>query len=469
MASISTDPTGRSRVVFTAADGRRKAISLGGESPRDVERIKAKVEALNAAARSGFAPDEESAAWLRKIGPRLYAKLVKVGLAKPRTAARSNCPTIGDYLDAYIAARGDVSQGTRTSWGVIGARVFAFFGRDRRLEQVAAGDADRFADWLRTEYAPATAAKTIKVARQMFRRAVRDRLIAENPFDDLKAGNERNRERAFFVTRETTQRVIDACPDAEWRLIVALARFGGLRTPSETLSLTWSDVVWGQDRFRVHSPKTRHQGKGERLTPLFPELRRYFEEAFEQAEPGAVHVITRYRDTNANLRTQLLRILAKAGVEPWERLFQNLRASRVTELADGYPLRVVTDWCGNSPNVAHDHYLSTVEEHFQRAATEQGPSRALNSARAPARASLPHAATDEQSGDDGEADSAEKAAYGDVCYLGVDKSVAPHGLEQMQRNPGKTANRRPSAAQSVALPPQLTLSKPSRPATCRRS
>src|SRR5208282_2682445 len=61
------------------------------------------------------------------------------------------------------------------------------------------------------------------------------------------------------------------------------------------------------------------------------------------------------------------------GLVPWPRLFQNLRASRETELAERFPLRVVTDWLGNSPNVALAHYLSTTEEHFQRAAEGTAP------------------------------------------------------------------------------------------------
>ena len=58
--------------------------------------------------------------------------------------------------------------------------------------------------------------------------------------------------------------------------------------------------------------------------PLFPELRPYLEEAYEMAEPGAVHVITRWRDTHKNLRTQLMRIIRRTGLVPWPRLFQNL-------------------------------------------------------------------------------------------------------------------------------------------------
>ena len=66
---------------------------------------------------------------------------------------------------------------------------------------------------------------------------------------------------------------------------------------------------------------------------------------------------------------QFTRILQKAGVEPWPRLFQNLRASRETELANEYPLHVVTAWLGNTPRVADKHYLQVTEEHFSQAVT----------------------------------------------------------------------------------------------------
>ena len=61
-----------------------------------------------------------------------------------------------------------------------------------------------------------------------------------------------------------------------------------------------------------------------------------------------------------------------AGVPAWPRLFQNLRASRETELANEYPIHVVTDWCGNSPAVAQPHYLQTLEQHFEKAVDKTG-------------------------------------------------------------------------------------------------
>jgi integrase len=81
------------------------------------------------------------------------------------------------------------------------------------------------------------------MARQIFRRAVRLSLIARNPFDGVVAGSEQNRERSHFVTRQDTQRVLEVCPDLEWRLLVALTRYGGLRMPSEVLGLTWDDIL----------------------------------------------------------------------------------------------------------------------------------------------------------------------------------------------------------------------------------
>jgi hypothetical protein len=121
----------------------------------------------------------------------------------------------------------------------------------------------------------------------------------------------------------------------------------------------------------VTSPKTeRHEGKEERWVPIFPELRPYLEEAFAQAPEGAVFVLGRYRDAAANqlYRKHLLRILRRAGVSPWPKLFHNLRASRETELAAEYPLHVVCAWIGNSAPIAAKHYLQVTDADFERAA-----------------------------------------------------------------------------------------------------
>jgi hypothetical protein len=103
------------------------------------------------------------------------------------------------------------------------------------------------------------------------------------------------------------------------------------------------------------------------VIPLFPELVPHLREVFEQAQPGSRYVITRCRQASVNLRTHLLRILKRASVQPWPRLFQNLRASRETELAEIFPLHVVVAWMGNSAPIAAKHYLQLRDEDFERA------------------------------------------------------------------------------------------------------
>ena len=52
-----------------------------------------------------------------------------------------------------------------------------------------------------------------------------------------------------LVARSVATKVSEACPDADWRLIFALARFAGLRWPTEVLGLRWSDVDWAVDHW----------------------------------------------------------------------------------------------------------------------------------------------------------------------------------------------------------------------------
>jgi len=111
-------------------------------------------------------------------------------------------------------------------------------------------DADRFVIWMKEQgYAPATIGRTIERARQFFRAAQRAQLLDANPFEDVKAPLETNPARLYFVGPDEARRLVEACPNGERRLHVALARWGGLRIPSEALALEWAGVDWERQRF----------------------------------------------------------------------------------------------------------------------------------------------------------------------------------------------------------------------------
>ena len=58
------------------------------------------------------------------------------------------------------------------------------------------------------------------IAKQFFRAAQRRGLIDSNPFAELKAAVQANASRFYFITREEAQRVLESCPDGQWRLLL---------------------------------------------------------------------------------------------------------------------------------------------------------------------------------------------------------------------------------------------------------
>ena len=112
---------------------------------------------------------------------------------------------------------------------------------------------------------------------------------------------------------------------------------GGLRCPSEVLSLRLDGLDWEHGAIKVISPKTEGHGQGSRIIPMFARLRPQLEEAWDMAEEDQTHVIPEglYLPAakgprgwvNCNLRTTFKKIIPRAGLEPWPRFFQNTRSS----------------------------------------------------------------------------------------------------------------------------------------------
>ena len=372
MASISRDPNGRRTIQFVGSDGKRRSIRLGKVSQRLAESVQVRVEHLAAAQATGGALDGETARWVADLDAQLADKLAAVGLIPKRQRA-----TLGAFLDSYIAVRADVKPATAIVYGHTRRCLVEYFGAEKPLQEITAGEADAWRLWLldHEKLADNTVRRRCGIAKQYFRAAVRRRLIAENPFVDLVAAVRRNDKRYYFITQEDARKVLDACPDAQWRLLFALSRFGGLRCPSEHVGLRWGDVDWERGRITVHSPKTEHHPGGEsRQIPMFPELRPYLEADWEQAEPGTEHVITCCRGDGSNLRTRLQKIIRRAGLTPWPKLWQNLRSTRATELVgEGWPEYKVCKWLGHSKLVAEKHYWQVTDADFEKAAGMTDP------------------------------------------------------------------------------------------------
>lgn len=287
---------------------------------------------------------------------------------------------LGEFLDAYLERRkADAKGATITNLITVSNDLRGFFGADQPVREVAIENADAFKTHLLTrkpKLAAATVSRRLTTVRMLFKNALRLKLIETNPFADVAVQSSIPAERKAYISIADAEKLIGVC-NPTWRIIIALARHAGLRCPSEVLSLKWSDVNFETGRMTVPSCKTEHiPGKAYRVVPIFAALKPYLDEAFELAEGGAEYVVPgEHRKAamkesgwvNCNLRTQLLKLVKRAGLQPWPRLFHNLRASCETDLMASHPIHVVTSWLGNTPTVALKHYLQVLDTDFEKA------------------------------------------------------------------------------------------------------
>jgi len=397
MGSISTygKKGDRRRIHFTAADGTRPTVYLGKISEKGARSIRVRIEEIVNAQIGKYPLDPSTAQWVADLAPTLAEKLAQVGLIPE--GRRPSTATLGAFLDDHVKRRIDVKPATKEVWSQVVRNLKKHFGESRELSSIGEGDAEDFKLFLiGQKLASTTVSKRLQFARAFFRAAKKRKLVLDNPFVEVTAKATAPEGEDHFVTVEEAAAIMRVC-DPTWRTIFGLARWGGLRCPSEVLSLRWEGVDWENARILVHSPKTEYHGKSSRIIPMFPELRPILEEAWELAPERAEYVVGGgYRAAalgprgwqGMNLRTHFSRIIRRAGLEPWKRLWKAVRGTRETELERDFPLHVVTRWLGNTPKIAQKHYLQVTPEDFARAAG----ARALCNARGAQNTTLQGAA-----------------------------------------------------------------------------
>jgi integrase len=160
------------------------------------------------------------------------------------------------------------------------------------------------------------------------------------------------------------QKVILHAPNQEARTLIALARFCGLRIPTDVMQLTWSDIDW--DLGRIHVPKDSKTGY--RVVPLFELARKELAILFEEAESGQPYIFMRARASAATTwRNWLLSAIASAKVEPWPKIYHNLRASLRSDLKTRFAASTLNAWFGHSTRVAEEHYEMVGNEDWEKA------------------------------------------------------------------------------------------------------
>lgn len=367
MASVVSRPKGHKWIQFTF-ESKRRTLRLGKCSKKSALHFKTKIESILECRNLSHPLNGSLCEWLKGITDETHSKIAATGIIEPRVET-----TLAKFLETYLAGRTDIKAITVGKYKVVVNKLVSHFGAGRRIDAISEGDAEDFAKFVSCGEAVKsenTVRKAVQICKTIFGYALRKELVQKNPFSHIASNTIPKSDRSFFVTQEMANKVLATCPSIEWQLLFALARYGGMRTPSEPRELKWCDIDWQEKLITVTSPKTERHHNGTREMPLFPKLSTYLKKAKQAAPEDAVYVLPRLRDKAYNPSTHMRRIVAKACGSCWDKVFQNCRSTRQTELDRKFPAHVVVSWMGNSIKVANDFYLQVTNEDFEQALAE---------------------------------------------------------------------------------------------------
>ena len=380
MASISRTKAGKTELYFIGADGKRRKLSLGKATKKQAETTRLRVEQLVQDQRLGTPHESGLIEWINGLPESMRKRLESTKLVSQKAKAI----TLADLIDRVKRGR-TVKPGTTAAYKQCTDSLLLHLGADTPIDTITPADADAWRSKIaeggrvREKEGPrslsrATVAKRTNIAKAIFSRAKIWKLLTTSPFEHMKSGSQSNPDRAHYITKEDTQKLLDACPNIQWRALIGIARYAGLCCPSEIRALRWSDLNWEQKSLTVRSPKTEaNPNHAVRIVPICIELQPILTELYavaqeaatEAHENGAVAMVPQAHRAHVNIFLGLKKIIERAGMKPWPRLLQNLRASCATDWAGEHPIHESSKWLGHSPTVAAKHYLQSKDLHFK--------------------------------------------------------------------------------------------------------
>lgn len=290
-------------------------------------------------------------------------------------------PRLSEWCERYLAQRSSVlAASTRALYQQTIRTLCMHWENDPPITEIRPADA---ADWRarlaagelrRLDEAEkpigrvpgeAAVSRYCRDARAIFNAAIDQDIIQKNPFAKLRCAAPKVVKNWAEVSRDQLNKIMEACPSHDWKMLFALCRLAGLRR-GEALALRWEDVDFSGNKLRINSDIDREDTKHYlRVAPIEPAycpsgLSKLLLEAFEAAEPGAMFVCGQSIVLN-NINRDAKVIIRRAKLQAYAKTFHTLRKNCATEWASRYPMPVVADWLGHNIAVAAEHYQKVPE------------------------------------------------------------------------------------------------------------
>lgn len=358
------------RVTFTTKGNERREISLSSRYSESMYlEFKELVKLLSDVERFGTRLSRRDAIRVELLPLELRKKLIDNGLLKATLVEK--IPTLSQLIKQYKLTRSGVSEDARN----LDQRVFnyltEYFGEDKRIDLITPAKAAGIRHYLlkerkvgRGKLCKSSINKAISTLKPIFNFAVSCGYLLVSPFAEVKGGETTTPGRGYYVTYDEIKAAICACgEDVELAGILALARFAGLRIPSEIRDLRFTSFSAscfseGKGIFQVPtSGKT-----GTRRVPFFAELIPYMKAIQEKSKPEQEFVFEKYRSCK-NVGTLIKKKMQKVGLNIWEKFFINQRSSCQTDKERlGWSRSVMDAVFGNTEHVRLKHYIQPMPD-----------------------------------------------------------------------------------------------------------
>ncbi|MDR2439441.1 MAG: phage integrase SAM-like domain-containing protein [Planctomycetaceae bacterium] len=286
---------------------------------------------------------------IRDLPSRVRSSLERFGIVSNRFGM-----TLKELFDCHVKTKERRKVKTIKHYQQWYKRLLGFFNDTIKVSSITKEKAEKFADFCEDALAPCTIYRGLGTCRAIFDYAVNEGIISVDPFSDIYRGQRTNEVRQYYVERETINKVLLACADDFERLVIVLARYGGLRIPSEIRKLRYGDFT--ETLIRIH----KDTKTGARDVPLFREVKEIFCRLSGDLEDL---IFSGYLSQDWGPWSMLAETIERIGLTRWPKLFVNLRSSCITDLADmGYSEKTLDAIFGNSMEVRKSHYIQLQKE-----------------------------------------------------------------------------------------------------------
>ena len=390
MSSLSRS-TKNGKVYFKlqfSADKKRRTLYLGSIRESAANKVQNRIDDILLDVNLRNRLSKESQEWFLEADIGLAEKLEswgmlstvpelwtqKLKLDRPELF-QSDEITLQQFTDWYLQQRrSDCEESTIRKASASLNQLIEYCTEHESIatvEDITPELAFRFQLKRRETKAEATVGKDIKIAKTAFTFGVKAGKVTSNPFKELKPGSDVNLDGQHIVPVSDYEKLVEAINDPDWRVIIALARLGGLRCPSELTNLKWTDISWDAKTIRVTSPKTKRHGKAERVIPLFSRLDEALSDHWELTGSTSEYVITKehLRRRGTSLSERFHRFRESAGIPHFPNPFRNMRLSAANDVSrlPGVTPKNLVDWFGHDMKTALKHYHRTTRQDIEQA------------------------------------------------------------------------------------------------------